>query len=369
MWWELVRLARKGHATRARVLVLYVLLLAVVGFGAVWSYTHLGNVTQLFRGSAYPPPIVGGATFGDNLALVLLEAQLLLVVVVAPAYAASALSDEKDRQTLPLLLTTDLTDREIVWGKVLGRALFILAGLLAGVPVFMFTLLIGGVDLQFLASGYSLAIGTTFLCVAIGTSAACHAPDTRTSLVRAYSLTAILVGGALIPPFVLFSPFAMLAYTRYDFTLHPEVVRIACGVGYPIAQVIVACTLVVEATRGLRNPGATAGPLDRTLYPEPPRGRPAPIVLTATRFEPPQLPPLNETDPVLWKERHLGRSRPLPILDTPVRWLGAMFALIAIMLFITGGWLLVKRAFRASTRSKPKNWSDAGRSRPIPAAA
>ena len=31
VWWELVRLARKGHATRARVLVLYVLLLAVVG--------------------------------------------------------------------------------------------------------------------------------------------------------------------------------------------------------------------------------------------------------------------------------------------------------------------------------------------------
>ena len=113
-----------------------------------------------------------------------------------------------------------------------------------------------------------------------------------------------------------------------------------------MAQVVVAWTLS-SRPRAITRCGSDGRPLDRTVYPEPPRGRPAPIVLTATRYQPPQLPPLNETDPVLWKERHLGRSRPLPILDTPVRWLGAMFALIAIMLFITGGWLLVKRAFRA----------------------
>jgi hypothetical protein len=69
--------------------------------------------------------------------------------------------------------------------------------------------------------------------------------------------------------------------------------------------------------------------------------------MEALRREAPELPPLDETDPVLWKERHLGRARPLPILDTPARWLGAMLALIAITLFVTGGWLLVKRAVRA----------------------
>jgi hypothetical protein len=38
---------------------------------------------------------------------------------VTRASAAAAVSEEKDRHTLPLLLTTQLTDREIVFGKPL----------------------------------------------------------------------------------------------------------------------------------------------------------------------------------------------------------------------------------------------------------
>ena len=49
---------------------------------------------------------------------------------------------------------------------------------------------------------------------------------------------------------------------------------------------------------------------------------------------------------MLWKERHSGRTSQLPVLDTPVRWLGDVRA-IAVMLFATGGWLLVERALRA----------------------
>ena len=37
----------------------------------------------------------------------------------------------------------------------------------------------------------------------------------------------------------------------------------------------------------------------------------------------------------------------MPVFDAPVRWLGGVFALVAIMLFVTGGWLLVKRALLA----------------------
>jgi hypothetical protein len=105
--------------------------------------------------------------------------------------------------------------------------------------------------------------------------------------------------------------------------------------------------LLIDATRELRKPGPTAGPLDRTAYPEPPRGRPAPIVLTPLSTAPRPLPPLDEADPVLWKERHTGRASPLSVLDTGARWFGGLIAIIAVMLFVTGGWTLVKRAMRA----------------------
>jgi ABC-type Na+ efflux pump permease subunit len=340
VWWELVRLARRGHAARSRVLILYGLLLATLAFAVVWSFYHFNSATQLLSGIKEPLPVA----FWETLALVLFEVQLLLVAVITPAYAASAISEEKDGETLPLLLTTDLTDREIVWGKALGRVLFVLLAVLAGVPVMMITLLLGGVGISFLASGYALTAGTAILSGAIGVSSACHTADTRTALARAYGQSAILIGGVLIPPFVFLSPFAMLFYVGHDFEKHSNVIRFACGFAYPIAQIIIASVLVATATRRLRKLGATAGPVDRTAYPEPPRGRLAPIVLVQADPEPLPLPALDDSDPVLWKERYSSRTSPLPILDAPVRWLGSVFALLAIMLFITGGWLLVQRA-------------------------
>ena len=344
VWWELVRLARRGHAARSRVLILYSLLLSTLGFAVVWSFYHLDSATRLILGINEPLPVGKAAALSETLALVLFEMQLLLVAAITPAYASSAISEEKDQETLALLLTTDLTDREIVWGKAMGRILFVLLAVLAGVPVMMITLFVGGVDPSFFASGYALTAGTAILSGAIGVGAACHTAETRTALVRAYGQSAILIGGVLIPPLAFLSPFAMLIYVGLDLENHSSVIRFACGFAYPVAQVIIASVLVATATRGLRKTGATAGPVDRTAYPEPPRGRPAPIVLVPTEPEPLPLPALDISDPVLWKERYSSRTSPLPMLDAPARWLGGVIALVAISLFITGGWLLVQRA-------------------------
>jgi hypothetical protein len=105
--------------------------------------------------------------------------------------------------------------------------------------------------------------------------------------------------------------------------------------------------LMAQATRMLRRHEATAGPLDRTQYPEPPRGRPDPILFGARVVEPRPFPPLDDTDPALWKERHRARTSRLPVLDSPARWFGATITLAAVMLFATGGWLLVERALRS----------------------
>ena len=98
VWWELARLARRGHAARSRVLILYGLLLTALGFAVVWSLYRLKSPISSFweRRSL---PIAQAAELSETLALVLLEAQLLLVAAVTPAYAASAISEEKDRET------------------------------------------------------------------------------------------------------------------------------------------------------------------------------------------------------------------------------------------------------------------------------
>ena len=93
VWWELVQLARRGHAARARVLLLYALLLALVGFAIVYSIRNTPtDASRLLRGPAERLSLDETARFAHQVAFVLLEAQLLLIAVITPAYAAAAIS-------------------------------------------------------------------------------------------------------------------------------------------------------------------------------------------------------------------------------------------------------------------------------------
>lgn len=86
------------------------------------------------------------ARFGGLLFLIFALGQLLLMLFFAPLAAATAVALEKDRRTFVLLLMTDLSDLEIVLGK-LTASLFQIATLLAtAAPVFFLCLLLGGVS-------------------------------------------------------------------------------------------------------------------------------------------------------------------------------------------------------------------------------
>ena len=63
------------------------------------------------------------ARFGSLVFQLFSVVQLALVLFFAPLFAASRVSQEKDRQTLVLLLMTDLSDRELVFGKLLATSL------------------------------------------------------------------------------------------------------------------------------------------------------------------------------------------------------------------------------------------------------
>src|SRR5262249_52253750 len=124
--------------------------------------------------------------FARRVAVVLMEATLLAVAAMTPGYAAIAIADEKERQTLPLLLTTALSDREIVLGKAAARFVFVLAAALAALPVLSVSFFMGGVEPELLLVGYGLMAGTAVLCSAIGVYAAGIADDVRGAIVGAY---------------------------------------------------------------------------------------------------------------------------------------------------------------------------------------
>jgi len=89
---------------------------------------------------APPGPIITGATLLHQMAWLLFLATLLMSLV-----SADSITRERREGTLGLLLLTDLTPGEIVWGKILSCGLTSFLVLLGSLPALMFPVLAGGV--------------------------------------------------------------------------------------------------------------------------------------------------------------------------------------------------------------------------------
>lgn len=85
------------------------------------------------------------ARFGHYLFNILSVVQLTLVSAFALLFAASVVSQEKDRRTLIILLMTDLSGRELVLGKMLGSMVSVVTMIVVSLPVFGFLTQLGGV--------------------------------------------------------------------------------------------------------------------------------------------------------------------------------------------------------------------------------
>jgi ABC-type transport system involved in multi-copper enzyme maturation permease subunit len=71
--------------------------------------------------------------------------QVILVCLLAPLFMAGAIASEQSGKTYNILLTTPLSNLQIVLGSLMGRLFFVLALLLSGLPLFAVVLVFGGV--------------------------------------------------------------------------------------------------------------------------------------------------------------------------------------------------------------------------------
>jgi ABC-type transport system involved in multi-copper enzyme maturation permease subunit len=91
--------------------------------------------------------------------------QVVIVVVLTPAYVAGAIAEEKDRKTLEFLMATDLDNREVVFSKLLSRLANMTLLLLTGLPILSILQLMGGVDPELMLAGFA-GVGLTMLGIA-----------------------------------------------------------------------------------------------------------------------------------------------------------------------------------------------------------
>jgi len=72
--------------------------------------------------------------------------QLGLVLFTAPGLTAGSISSEREKQTLPILLTTSQSSFQIISGKMLSSVAFLLLLIVAGLPVYSLVFLFGGIS-------------------------------------------------------------------------------------------------------------------------------------------------------------------------------------------------------------------------------
>ena len=112
------------------------------------------------------------ARFGAMLFQILAPLQLAIAVFFAALFTASSVSQEKDRRTLVLLLMTDLSNVELVVGKLLASMLTVFVLILAAFPIFMGIMLLGGVDALQVMNAFAVTMASALAAGSLGSTIA-----------------------------------------------------------------------------------------------------------------------------------------------------------------------------------------------------
>jgi ABC-type transport system involved in multi-copper enzyme maturation permease subunit len=151
----LVRIVATG-GKRTQHLTARLVYLALLFIALVWSQSGLVSSSQ--GGSLADLAKQSSQTF-FWVSLV----QLSLMSLIAPIFCAGAITQERDTNTFQILLTTPLSNAQIVLGSLLGRMFFVWALLVAGLPIFCITMIYGGVTAREVFESFGLAATTGLL--------------------------------------------------------------------------------------------------------------------------------------------------------------------------------------------------------------
>ena len=122
--------------------------------GFVWMLESLQADSARFGGNmAFASSQIGTTVFTGLLFL-----ETLLVVFLAPAFTTGAISQEREKQTLDLLVATPISSFSIVVGKLFSALAWVFILVIASIPLTGIVFVFGGVAPEDLVRGYGVLI-------------------------------------------------------------------------------------------------------------------------------------------------------------------------------------------------------------------
>lgn len=350
-YYDVVRLARRGRSTLLRIAY----IVAMLG-----GFLYVFDDTPVSR--AWTPNDF--AAVSDRFAYTLFLVQNLAVVVLIPAYLGSAIAEEKERRTLELLFTTQLSDTEIVLGKLTSRLIHLFGFVIAGFPILSLIQFWGGIDLLLIGGNL---VNTLLNILSIGSFCL---------LISAFCKT---VSAAVLSSYAIVLPISFcFAGALRGFPLVLQDARQAGGHGITIqdlallaiAHLTVTAMCLFLAVVALReHESLTPELVPMPTHPPKPRKRhvdvakpvstptastaiqdelpPVPVAIEPMATGPPThldpwsdlvarvnfLPPVSD-HPLLWKERYLGGGSWLlsPLIFVPA----LPFVILGFLVLVCG---------------------------------
>lgn len=276
------------------------------------------------------------ARIGEGFFYAITSTELALVLLAAPAATAGSVCLDKARGTLLHLLVTDLSDAEIVLGKLAARLVPVLGLLLAALPVLFLGVLLGGIDPGALIGSYLVLLGVALFGCTLALTLSVWGTKTHEVLLATYGIWVVVLLTNPVwyifasiwktgpPPhwFLLVNPFytAWAPYFSPGATSFEEpALFLASAVGLSMALALVAVARVRAVTVRQTNRPAREKRRSRWMVP----------LWNLTAWLP---GPSLRGNPVLWREWRRKR----PSLWVRLIWLVfATFALFfSVMAFI-----------------------------------
>jgi len=144
------------------ILTVYLLLLATFA----WMMEMI--LEQRFGRGLAGSAAFASAQIGAGIFTALLMLETLLVVALAPAFTAGAISLEREKQTLDLLATTPISSLSIVVGKLLSALTYLFILIFASIPMTAIVFVFGGVSPDDVVRGYVVLFATAIGLGSVG---------------------------------------------------------------------------------------------------------------------------------------------------------------------------------------------------------
>ncbi len=170
-----------------------------------------------------------GAGGNSQLVDLVFLGQYVLASLMAPSFAAGAVSGEKERKTYEMLLASPIAPESIVIGKLIAALTHLAMLIVASLPVVMLCLPLGGISFYEVLAAYVMLI---FSVIAFGMiSVACGSffPRTSSSLVVSY---------LVILPLALLGVLFWVSFREYGETRFQLAVTVVPGIAIAISTAL-----------------------------------------------------------------------------------------------------------------------------------